>query len=237
MKAHFLLQLLLTAWLTCVSVAFADTPVLPETMRSPDKLVLLEFYSDYCGTCRMMNPHVEALKARHSGKIDFKRIDIGHEGNDALIERYHIDGTPTYLLFNAQGAPIFEMRKIISPKVLKTQLDRYGGVLQPTAGLQKLSGIKKTLSAKPYTLVAVEPKACASCGQTAPYLGSMELLRGEQMSVLKLPADKPVTKATGAQKLPAYILYDAQARELYRMEGEIAPKILWQYVQMFTQTP
>ena len=49
-----------------------------EVLRS-DKPVLLDFYADWCGPCKMMAPIVKKMAADRAGEIDFYKVDIDKE--------------------------------------------------------------------------------------------------------------------------------------------------------------
>ncbi|MBD1397054.1 thioredoxin [Pontibacter sp. JH31] len=68
-----------------------------ELIKSPGMPVLVDFYADWCGPCKTMNPVVEKLAQDFSGKL--KVIKINVDKNQAAAQQYRVQGVPTFMLF------------------------------------------------------------------------------------------------------------------------------------------
>jgi thioredoxin 1 len=65
--------------------------------------VLVDFWAVWCGPCRTIAPHVEAIAAAYAGKLRVGKCDI--DRNQAIPTQFEIRGVPTLLLFkNGQVA-------------------------------------------------------------------------------------------------------------------------------------
>jgi len=60
------------------------------------KLVVVDFYADWCGPCRMMAPAVEKLAEEHSDVI-FAKVNVDNEGE--ISESCGISAMPTFQFF------------------------------------------------------------------------------------------------------------------------------------------
>ena len=60
------------------------------------KLVLMDFYADWCGPCRIQGPIIEALAEDFKDKAEFKKVNVDKEG-DLAIEK-GIIVVPTLIL-------------------------------------------------------------------------------------------------------------------------------------------
>lgn len=59
--------------------------------------VLVDFYADWCGPCKMMAPVIERLAEEYAGKADVGKLNV--DNNPATSSAYHVMSIPTMILF------------------------------------------------------------------------------------------------------------------------------------------
>ncbi len=61
--------------------------------------VLVDFWAEWCGPCKMMGPILEEIANKFDGKIDVVKINIDEEDNEVLSEKYGIMSIPNMKIF------------------------------------------------------------------------------------------------------------------------------------------
>ena len=67
-----------------------------EVLQS-EKPVLVDFWAEWCGPCRMMQPTVEAVAGEYRESAAVVKLNV--DDNPAVSQRYGIKGIPTLILF------------------------------------------------------------------------------------------------------------------------------------------
>lgn len=59
--------------------------------------VLVDFYADWCGPCKMMGPIVKALAEKYDGKVKVGKINVDEQ--PTLAQQYKVMSIPTFVIF------------------------------------------------------------------------------------------------------------------------------------------
>lgn len=59
--------------------------------------VIVDFYADWCGPCKMIAPALEEIATELTGRVKVAKVNVDEEG--ALAQRYNVQSLPTLLYF------------------------------------------------------------------------------------------------------------------------------------------
>ncbi|GGC09052.1 thioredoxin [Oxalicibacterium flavum] len=79
----------------------SDSSFETDVLKS-DLPVLVDFWAEWCGPCKMIAPILEEVSKDYAGKIQIAKMDV--DANQAIPAKFGIRGIPTLILFK-NGAP------------------------------------------------------------------------------------------------------------------------------------
>jgi thioredoxin 1 len=91
-----------------------------EVLESPTP-VLVDFWAEWCGPCKMVAPILDELAGEYDGRVKIGKVNIDEQ--QALAAQYGIQSIPTLLIFH-KGQVADQVVGLRSKKDLKTRFDR-----------------------------------------------------------------------------------------------------------------
>ena len=93
------------------TLAVSSTEFEEKVLKS-DVPVLVDFWAEWCGPCKMIAPSIEQLATEYEGKARVFKVDVDHNGD--IASQYGIMSIPALLVF--KGGKVVDQMVGAAPK-------------------------------------------------------------------------------------------------------------------------
>ncbi len=100
-------------------VAIQASSFQDEVVRSPQPVVV-DFYADWCGPCKVIEPVIHKLSEEYQGRVKFVKVDT--DANQELTAQFGIMSIPTVMFFSKGKVEDIVIGAVPS-SVLKSKVD------------------------------------------------------------------------------------------------------------------
>ena len=92
------------------------------TALKSDKLVMVDFWAEWCGPCRMVGPHVEELPKEYDGKAVVGKVNVDLHGG--IAAQFGVRNIPT-IVFLKNGELVDKVVGAVPKDQLAEKLDAH----------------------------------------------------------------------------------------------------------------
>jgi len=92
-----------------------------EEVMASGKPVVIDFWAEWCGPCRMLAPIVDELAAEYGDKVVIGKCDV--EENDEITTKYGVRNIPT-IIFLKNGELVDKQVGACSKDALKAKIEK-----------------------------------------------------------------------------------------------------------------
>jgi thioredoxin 1 len=93
-----------------------------EIAKKGDGPILVDFWAEWCGPCRLMSPVLDKVATRYKGRARVGKVDV--DENQALAAKFGVMSIPTMLLFK-EGQIVEQVVGTTSEEKLAKLIDRH----------------------------------------------------------------------------------------------------------------
>jgi thioredoxin 1 len=90
--------------------------------RSHEVPVVVDFWAEWCGPCRAMEPSINALASDYVGKVRVGKLNV--DDNPTVTMKYMVRGIPTVILFKG-GQVVDQLVGLADKGTLKQMVDKH----------------------------------------------------------------------------------------------------------------
>lgn len=101
-------------------------PQFNELITTSNKLIMVDFWAEWCGPCRMLKPVLEQLAEKYTDKVELIKIDVDAQDNYPLAVEYQVNSIPRVIFFK-NGVKVDDFVGVVPPIRVEEIINQHAG--------------------------------------------------------------------------------------------------------------
>ena len=93
-----------------------------DEVTKSEMVVLVDFWAEWCGPCKMIAPAVENISNNFEGKLKVGKLDV--DSNPVTSSTFGIRSIPTLLIFK-NGSPVEQIVGAVSESIISAKVENH----------------------------------------------------------------------------------------------------------------
>ena len=106
-----------------MSITHVTTDTFESEVLQSGQPVLLDFWAEWCGPCKMIAPILDQIAEEYKGRLQIGKLDLDVEANQSIAMKYGVRSIPTLILFK-EGVVEAQHVGMLSKEQLTQLLDK-----------------------------------------------------------------------------------------------------------------
>lgn len=85
-----------------------------ELISTSNKLIMVDFWAEWCGPCRILKPELEKLAEKYADKVEIVKINVDEQDNYPLAVQYQVNSIPQVTFFR-DGQQVDQFIGVVPP--------------------------------------------------------------------------------------------------------------------------
>lgn len=95
-----------------------------ELISTSNKLIIVDFWAEWCGPCRIIKPELEKLAEKYGDRVQLVKINVDEQDNYPLAVQYQVNSIPQVTFFQ-NGVQVDQFIGVVPPARIEEIINQH----------------------------------------------------------------------------------------------------------------